>query len=385
MKTHMKTTLQALVERMHPERQPMEDEEIIKWIERLPDVNKEVSTLMRMMLFGVMSNSRIKRYLGQIRKECTFLMDVLYQYPEFPERMMPLSRAVYNCLEQVMDEQERRYANYLDPCDKMPMLRYRLAAKKIEDQVSPLVSAMSTYNADKKLQAIIVGKMTVLVKQETDSRQKMSYLQTLQVKAFELCKGCPNNITVQLRLLLLRVNFNTTGFITYCKEGIDRDLAKHYDVADRYDCLLEYKLELESVTYLYKSIIFVPERPGVRDVLLTYVKAGLSCMDKKRLLCPATVAPLELDTYSRLPLAMSVDALAYFFKLLVSAGVVTGVKKVALVLFISRSFQTSGIGNANLSLQSIESKYRQVMRNTANTVKTILLKMLKQLDEEFGS
>ncbi|WEK21638.1 MAG: hypothetical protein P0Y49_10870 [Candidatus Pedobacter colombiensis] len=384
MKIHTKTTLHKLVlELMSPDRPIMEDEEIKNWMDRLPAIGKEVSGEMRSMLFANMGTGRVKRYLGQISKECTFLLDTLYQYPEFPERMRPLYQAVLNCLIAAIDVLHRSYAKYLDPLEKMPMLQYRMAADRIEEQVKPLVSAMSTYCIDKTLQALVVGKMTVLLKVGAGSWYQMGYLEKLQKWIFELCRGLPHSLNSQFRTLLLRANFNTTGFMSYCKAEIALDLAGQYDMAAKYDCLFSYKRELESLTYKHKTVKFDAGRPGVKDILLSYVDTELTCMDRKKNLSnPIAVVPAG-EECARLPLAISADVLAYLFKLLVKVGVVVGGKR-PMLAFIARSFQTVGIGNTSLSAASMDSKYRQVLKNTATTVKSILLKMLKQVDEEFG-
>lgn len=384
MRTHTKTTLHKLVMELTQPGQPaMQEEEIAQWMERLPAISNDQSHVMRMMLFGAMSNSRVRRYLGQIHRECTFLLDVLYKHPEFPDRLMPLYQGLLGCLSQIMEVLHRSYVKYIDLSEKMPMLQYREAAAKIEAQVGPLVSAMCTYNTEKNLQALIVGKMTGLLKNETGSWQQISYLEKLQTWVLDLCKGKPFNMTSELKMLLLRANFNTTGFIAYCKAGIAQEMAEHFDMPGKYDCLFAFKKELAPMTYKHHAVKFEAGRPGTKQILLSYINAELTCMDSKQDFSKPSVVTTVPEAAFRLPVAISVDILAYFFKLLVKVGVVNGMGKRPLIQFISRSFQTQGIGNANLSVQSIDSKYRQVLSSTAISVKSILLKMLKQLDDEF--
>ncbi|MNY72668.1 hypothetical protein D3C86_2112770 [compost metagenome] len=64
-------------------------------------------------------------------------------------------------------------------------------------------------------------------------------------------------------------------------------------------------------------------------------------------------------------------------------GVITALKG-ELLLFISRNFKTPGVGDTDLSLKSLNNKYRQVVKNTSIAVRSILMKMLKHLDNEFG-
>lgn len=385
MKTYTKTRIHKLViELMNPKAEEMEVPEMLRWISMMPAIRADMTTVMRMVIFSTISGGMVRRHLGQIRKECSHLLDVLYQYPEFPERSRPLYQSVLDCLLSVMEELSGKYGKYLDSSDLMPIHHYRLAAIKIEESVGPLVSAMSTYHADKTLQSLVIGKMTTLRSEHTDTWYRLDYLAKLQARILELCKGQPRNISDQLMTLLLKVNFNTEGFIMYCKSKIERDLAEHYDSIEKYYFLLSYKRELELLYYGKRTGKFDLQQPDTSDVLQRYADAQLTCLDGKKVLEKPAVVVASAEAWERLPIGMSVDVLAYFFKLLVKVGVLKDVKKTWLVAFISRSFRTPGVGTANLSVQSLESKYRQVTNSSAVTLKSILLSMLKQLDDEFG-
>jgi hypothetical protein len=385
MKTYMKTTLQKLVvELMDPKDAQMGDEEILSWINRMPAIRKKASEFMRMIIFSGVGGRMARRYLGQIRNEFTYLLNVLYQYPEFPERSSGLYQSVWNCLVATMDELLGRYKKYLDSSDMMPLYHYKMAALRIEENVGPMVSAMSTYHADKTLQSLLVGKMAALCAQHTDSWYRMDYLEKLQIRVLELCQGQPRNISDRLRALMLNLDFNTDGFIEYYKSKLERELAECYDPIDKYELLINCKCEMSLLCSKERTWKFDLLRPGISEVLGSYIDTQLAYLDARKVVDKPAVAVTSDEAWERLPVVMSVDVLAYFFKLLVKAGVIKEVKKSGLVAFISRSFRTPGIGTANLSVQSLESKYRQVTYSSAVTLKSILLKMLKQLNDEFG-
>lgn len=87
----------------------------------------------------------------------------------------------------------------------------------------------------------------------------------------------------------------------------------------------------------------------------------------------------------RIRVLLSVDGLAYFFKLLNKAGALDAGPIARLVVALSKNFSTSRVGHGQLSSHSIMTKYKQVVQTTARSVKTLLLKMLKLLDEEFST
>lgn len=383
MKTLAEITLQKLVfERMSPQSTAMGKEEIMKWIKSLPEIESEIIDFTRQTVFGSLPDKLVIRHLNQFCMECTLMLDALHGYPDCTGAMVQLYEMVLNTLLVVLEFHRKNYSKYLDANVTMPVILYHAAAKKIETGTVLMVTAMTRYHAHKTLQAVVVSKMSSLLKNGSGTWHQMSYLEKLQHYIMNLCTGLSVNITEPLRNLLLLANFNTPGFIAYCKNWMEEVMAENYEINDQYDCLYRYQRELNILIDHPGFVKFEPKQPKVREVLLQYVNSELSIMDRKCQLVPACKVPESSGLRCKLSVSISVDALAYFFKLLVMAGITTGAKN-ELLYFISRNFRTPGSGEGDLSLKSIDNKYRQVVKNTAISVKSILLKMLKQLDDEF--
>lgn len=386
MKTHTTTTLQKLVlVHMSPSGAGMSNVEIKDWIERIPGITEDMLTIMSSTVFSFFSNKLTHRHLNQILKECTLLLDALQGYGEDMGNMQKLALTVRDCLLEIIELLWLRYGKYLDENMKMPKLLFSKEARQIELNAALMVTAMTRYHADKRLQAVVLSKMTGLLKEGSGSWHKIEYLERLQRCIMELCTGSNCNITSKLRHLLLRANFNTSGFIAYCKAGIEAELAENYEVKDQYNCMYFYKREFSSHSYMHKFTRFAPGQPKVKETLLAYVNSELTIMDKKSR--PVVVQkiidqPVVQEGY-KLPMSISVDATAYLFRLLLTARVTTAAKS-ELLLFLSKNFRTLEAGDQDISLKSLNNKYRQVVKNTAITVKSILVNMLKQIDEEFG-
>jgi len=385
MKTYTENAFhRLLLVVMSPREQAMSDAEIEQWIIQLPEIKELSIDMMRRAVFGSFPAKLSRRHLTQLRKECTLMLDTLYRYPASAGRMQEFSQMVSNCLLQILEFQELHYAENLDGNITMPIVLFNKAAQKVEEKTVLLVTAMSRYNVDKQLQAIVVTKMTGLLKRGSGSWHQIRYLEKLQVGITGLCVGLVANITEQLRSLLLRRNFNTLGFITYCKSRIEEEMAEKYKIDEQYDCLYHYLLEFNCLSSGHKLDRYDPSQASLKPVLLQYVKSLLNIANKRNLVVTQNKAanPGVVTPY-RLPMSISVDALAYLIKLLVMTNVITAVKA-DLLLFISRNFKTPGVGDADLSLKSLDNKYRQVVKNTSIAVRSILMKMLKQLDNEFG-
>jgi hypothetical protein len=81
---------------------------------------------------------------------------------------------------------------------------------------------------------------------------------------------------------------------------------------------------------------------------------------------------------------LSVDALAFFIKLLVQAKVIDGGVRTELLAFVAKVFITPGVSSTGISPGSLGVKYKQVVQRTAMNVRAALMKMVKTIDEEFG-
>ncbi|MEQ7800932.1 hypothetical protein ABDJ41_14100 [Pedobacter sp. ASV1-7] len=85
----------------------------------------------------------------------------------------------------------------------------------------------------------------------------------------------------------------------------------------------------------------------------------------------------------RIRVLLSAGGLAYFFKLLFKAGALDSGPVSRMMVSLSKNFTTSGIGNGSLSSYSLMTKYKQVVQSTAKSIRALLVKMLRILDEEF--
>lgn len=85
----------------------------------------------------------------------------------------------------------------------------------------------------------------------------------------------------------------------------------------------------------------------------------------------------------RIRVLLSAESLAYFFKLLYKAGALDAGPISRMIVSISKNFTTRGIGNGHLSSGSLMTKYKQVVQTTAKSVRALLVKMIRVLDEEF--
>lgn len=155
---------------------------------------------------------------------------------------------------------------------------------------------------------------------------------------------------------------------------VERHLKQvHFDCTFLLDALYKYGSLPELSDELYR----VTEACLQQILLHIEVRYGGCLMLKKDM----KHGMPENDT--RIRVLLSADGLAYFFKLLNKAGALDVGTLPKMMVAISKNFTSCGIGNGSLSTYSLMTKYKQVVQRTATSVRALLVKMLKQLDDEF--
>lgn len=159
---------------------------------------------------------------------------------------------------------------------------------------------------------------------------------------------------------------------------MDNDLVERHLKQMHYDCVF-----LLNALYKYGNMPDVPEslyfltESCLQNTLSHIEERYGNCFLRKGLDYNQPV-----EDY-RIRVVMSAEGLAYFFKLLYKAGALDSGPISRMIVSLSKNFSTSGIGNGFLSSNSLMTKYKQVVQSTAKSVRTLLVKMLKVLDEEF--
>jgi len=216
MNTEMNTLRTLILQHLDPTYFNLDEQQVLYWIAELPIIREQIFRSMQEEMLGVTSNSLVERHLKQIQYDCGYLTEALFKYQKVPVACMELYAVAGDCLEQLLEHIEVRYA----------------------------------------------------------------------------------------------------GFFNWAKEA---------------------------------------------SVLLPKVESN-----------------------PRIRVLFSVDALAYFFKLLNKAGGLDAGPVTQLILAISKNFITPGIGDGYISPNSLTTKYKQVVQSTAMRVRVLLVRMLKLLDEEFS-
>jgi dTDP-4-dehydrorhamnose reductase len=169
-----------------------------------------------------------------------------------------------------------------------------------------------------------------------------------------------------------------------------------YVVKEQFDRLHFCQREFENRPCRKSATRFDLKRRKNREVMTDFIDAELNYLRKQQQPEPAAVtvpdASAQVASVNtsliagyKIRFLLSVDALAYFFKLMVQATMVDAGVRTELLAFVARVFLTPGAGSNGISAGSLGVKYKQVVQSTAMNVRAALMRMVRLIDDEFGA
>ncbi|WP_316815853.1 hypothetical protein [Pedobacter nyackensis] len=388
MKTEMTTTLRNLVVNdLQPATKALTLPKINKWLKELPGIADGLFQLMSTLVFSPLSEQLVNRHIRQIQHESICLMNILQSYQKVPAKMLPLHKAVLGILEAVLEHIEAHYPAHFNLDLAVPDTHFKLAVTAVEEKMSFMLNRLKSKSNDKTLQKLIHDSLLDFTTAQKCSYYRLAYIKSLQVSVTELCEDMEREEgDEKLKELLIYLNLNTAAHVKYYKKNINTELAGIFDLQEQDELLYAYQKQIKSINP-QRNTGFTPFQDSIKTTLLNYIRAEIKYREKIR---PAASAdpyqriggiwPMPPDPY-KIQVSFSVDALAYFFKLMIRVGLVNGTPKTQLLQFISKSFKT--VAMDSISTTSLSRKYDQVVQTTAKAVRVVLLRMLKILDEEF--
>ncbi|WP_285060269.1 hypothetical protein [Pedobacter ginsengisoli] len=398
MRTHTTLTLRTLIlNDMNPVKHTMTKNEISIWMETLPVICKEMFDHIGFFVNSIFQKGLVKKQIEQIRKECIHLLDAADVYNDLAADMTGLRDAVVKCLEDVFEQVHFWCTRYKVDDVNMPLRHLRKEQVNVDLQAKSLSSVMKAKGLDSKLQTVILECMSGLLKAKRCNYTRMAYVRGLQTLLLKVCtdasKDCVNRDVISR---LFDWDYNTAGFANYYQARITAELAEIYEVDAQFRLLYEYERRFEMLSFKKSTRCYDLERVRIRQVMYTFIRAELNCLEKKeQLKRPAAPAapPVQYGASStgktgtlayKVRTKLSVDCLAYLFRLMVEADLIEAGVKTELMRFIAANFETPGMNAGGLSAASIGTKYKQVVQSTATKVRAALKRMLKQLDGDFG-
>ena len=243
-----------------------------------------------------------------------------------------------------------------------------------------IAESLLSQGLDPELMAIIARGLNSVLEPGFCFYEKLVYMVELQSALLSICGTAKlKNVNDEVRKILFLANYNAPEFVAYYQTSICNQLASMADVSLQLEQLYFYQKEFSNFPQRRSAACFEPCYKRINDLMLDFVNAELEYLNQKY---DRKGLVQQMDEY-KIKVSFSVDALAYFIKLLIQAKVIDQGVRSELLAFIARRFQTPGISSKGMSVVSLGVKYKQVVYTTAMQVRAVLVSMIKLIDNEF--
>lgn len=352
-------------------------------ITELPDMGMRIYAAVRGTVYGFSKASVVERHVHQVQYDCISLMDILDGYPDFQAQALMLKNAVFDCLEGILKQIELNHTGLFDRQVLLPVCYFKLAMSDLKQEFLFLKALMKKHRTDLALQEPVLSCLSGFFEKNRCSCQELNYIKRLLLSLNSL-KIESDHFNEILKKQLIYLGLNDLNLAEYYINSIEEELTGMYRADEQYEHLCRYQKQFKGQEERADDC-FDPKRLSLKLILLEYVNAELDFLERKELIGRDQVPETRqiAESNYRVRISLSADGLAYFLRLMVEAEIIVAKPRTLLISFVSKYFQTNGIGSNSLSSGSLETKYKQVTQNTAKAVRMVLKRMLHQLDQQF--
>lgn len=398
MKTHTTFTLRTLIlNDMNVDKHQLTAQEIGVWLRALPDITKEMFETIYFFTHSIFQVSLIKRQIQQIRQESINLLDAIDQYQNLPPQIDQLKSDTVKCLEQVLGKIDADCGKYIEQDILMPVMHLKREKIAIARDLEALTALLKDRGLASSIVVMATEGMQELLKAPRCYYYRMIYIKKLQSDLILLAKQEPKKYLEDALIgHLLAVNYNTLGFEKYYHQRLTNELAELIEVEDQYQYLQSREYEFARPPFRKSNWCYDVRRKRITQILLDFVQLELSIRSKRaaqlreearirsQVKLNKEVAAKEARDNYKIRTSMSVAVLAYLVKLMIKGKVIEPGVRTELLAFIANIFQTPNSGTDGIAPTSFATRYKDVTESSARTVRVLLLRMLKILDEDFA-
>lgn len=391
MKTQMIVLKDLVLDTLDPQMaKTFGPEQLEGWRTGVPLVVNQLINAIREEVYGSVDDHLVKRHIQQVQNDCIFLLQSLVAQQQVDGHLVELHTALCEGMEKVLRYIEKHHGRYFSLKAPMPISFFKISVDELAPQLDLLKMGLKKKQVAPALQELILKCFYDYLKAGEAPYERMHYMNNLYQALLQLCKNAPvddfNQLLVECLIYLL---FNDPTFECYVKARLIEKFNTLYNLTEKLEAL--YQIE-KSIKMLQErtSACYDTQRPNLKLVLLAFIKAEIKFLTKKQgaALMLSSEGQSQMNRQLqppeyRIKMTLSADALAYFIRLMVEAGIITAEPRSELLAFMARHVQTPGIGQAYLSPNSLGTKYRQVVQTTAKHVNAALMRMLKILNKDF--
>jgi len=339
---------------------------------------------LRELALDTAAGDRLKRLIRYIQMSCSEILDAIVA--KKPDRSYTRAERNMACryLSEMLQSLRKYYPDLYDVHASLADFMVKQGKTALEELSKKVLPRLKQRLPDGIFLAELIRQNRNLLTQEQISLHQFERHNALQRQLIAFCTTAEGHDFEQ-RLLDDLVAHDHGCFAGYYMNAVTAELEHEARSSAETAILLAYQ----------KRLLLIPERTGegqineCRDRLLNFISGLL--WHRQRTAEGDISAPrrsLKMKRASsatyRIRVLFSADVLAYLTRLQLRCGFMLVAKKTELFNFLAANVQTAEIGENLLSANSLGVKYRQVVHATAMQTRSMLLKMVKQIDVEFG-
>ncbi len=408
---------QLIAHDMNPAKYNPSPAEVEFWLESVPEVNEELFHFMESLVRMSFCQGPAKKRISTIRAEHITLLNAVGRIKNPREDIQILAAALSVSFEGLLERIDTTYKNYADPEQSIPEKLLKTLKAGLEQQIKLLAKGMEQQPVPAALQKPILGCLEDLAKMRSCSYERRNYIIEIIASTSKLLNESAADLYNGLFILLYELNFNTADFIACYREKIKRELALMTDEIQLDMRLERYLWKFKKAPFRKKKIQADFNRRSTADLMYYFIEAEINIRalearkkEKEKAAAEAeqmaknlAMANAEAEAEAKakaeadaldlksetLPLnykiqsLLSVDALAYFFRLMAEGQVIEPGVKTELTRFLAKTFVTPGTGVNGISADSFYRKWREPVHTNAMITKAALNRMIKIIDSQF--
>ncbi len=355
------------------------------WLTRLPMLREEIIDGIAELVLSDERTKLIVRQLQQVQVSCTSLLDLLKgNHIKQDDMVWPLAEEVRNCLKAIMTYLRDHHYQYFN-------WRAQVSGYDIEELVAELAAKKTLLGAclkkwaiDENLQTIIYGAF--------DISKFHGCLSSIQIRNIRHMHQMIVQLPIRYRqpdadgaLLkhLVGLGFNCEALIAHYQQRISDEINNAHLVENKLELLCSYEkqfiLQQQTCNCQYLENVAMAS-----DTMLAFINVEVKYVQKNhysRNQQDETRPPG--NTGYRVKTLLSVDSLAFLVRLMIDTAMIEANPRSSFIAFIAANFQTTRNKNASLSVNSLNTKYKQVTQSTAQRVRIMLQEMIMHIDAKW--
>jgi hypothetical protein len=174
---------------------------------------------------------------------------------------------------------------------------------------------------------------------------------------------------------LITYNFNPLNFHNYLINQIKNELQDEEDPFIQEQLLLNHNKRFSSIP-LRKGPYYRPDFPSTKELVLEWLKSEIKLCRKKQILSNPDQTKLIPRKDHKIEMNLSVAQIAYFFKLLSTAGIITNKVQMEVLHVISDNFSSKR--SETISFDSLHNKYYNVTDSTEESINALIQQLAKR-------